>query len=212
MSNLNIQHYFTSPVEVVKVTPKNLEEVAAWCGGKVARTESRRVKGRVDSYVWVPTPKGSVISWAFPGMYITKRLAVTEKNELKATFSVFRKDYFSKNYFENPTKAVDATWEREDKEKKKASRQARTITIVVDEDEDIQETAAKLQGVLDGSYEAVPVPAVPEEVEAEFLQDAGDSLPDSMVGQRELLHEEAVEAESETELELDDPIKDPARA
>lgn len=112
------QFYFLSPVEVVKVTVANLEQVADWCGGKIAETESRRVKGRMDKYVWVPTPKGSTISWAFPGMYITKRLVVTTKGELKATWSVFRRDYFEKNYFNEPIAAVDATWEREAKEKK----------------------------------------------------------------------------------------------
>lgn len=120
MSNkLNNQFYFVSPLEVVKVTTDNLEEVAAWCGGKVAQTESRRVKGRIDSYVWVPTPKGTNLSWAFPGMFITKRLVVTLKNELKATFSIFKRDYFEKNYFDTPQAAVDATWERELAEKAK---------------------------------------------------------------------------------------------
>jgi len=107
--------YFLSPVEVVKVTSSNLEEVAEWCGGKVAQTESRRVPGRMDSYVWVPTPKGSNISWAFPGMFITKRLVLTMKNELKATWAVFRRDYFEKNYFETPQDAVNKTWELEDR-------------------------------------------------------------------------------------------------
>lgn len=112
--------YFLSPVEVVKVTPHNLEEVAKWCGGKVAQTESRLVPGRMDSYVWVPTPKGNNVSWAFPGMFITKRLVVNVKNELRATWAVFRRDYFEKNYFDAPIDAVDATWEREAREKKPA--------------------------------------------------------------------------------------------
>jgi hypothetical protein len=104
------QFYFLSPVEVVKVTPANLQEVAEWCGGKVATTESRRVPGRMDPYVWVPTPKGTNISWAFPGMYITKRLVVGADGKLKATWAVYRRDYFEKNYFTDPTKALDATW------------------------------------------------------------------------------------------------------
>lgn len=107
--------YFLSPVEVVEVTSQNLEEVAEWCGGKVATTESRRVPGRMDSYVWVPTPKGTSISWAFPRMFVTKRLVRTIKDELRTTYSVFRRDYFEKNYFENPTQAVNETWEREAK-------------------------------------------------------------------------------------------------
>lgn len=113
---LQTNFYFLSPVEVVKVTPKNLQEVAEWCGGKVAQTASRRVEGRMDSYVWVPTPKGSTTSWAFPGMFITKRVVVTEKDDLKVTFAVFRKDYFNKNYFETPEAAVAGTWDRQTSE------------------------------------------------------------------------------------------------
>lgn len=113
---LQTNFYFLSPVEVVRVTPKNLEEVAAWCGGQVAETESRRQEGRMDKYVWVPTPKGSAISWAFPGMYITKRVVITENNELKVTYSVFRKAYFKANYFQSPDIAVVETWERQMKE------------------------------------------------------------------------------------------------
>lgn len=114
---MKTQFYFPAPVEVVKVTNENLAEVAEWCGGKVASTESRRVPGRQDSYVWVPTPKGNSISWAFPGMYITKRLVVTVKDEMKATYAVFRRDYFSRNYFDTPTEAVNKTWEKQDKQK-----------------------------------------------------------------------------------------------
>lgn len=113
---LQTNFYFLSPVEVVRVTPKNLEEVAAWCGGQVAETESRRQEGRMDKYVWVPTPKGSAISWAFPGMYITKRVVITENNELKVTYSVFRKAYFKANYFQSPDLAVQETWDRQQKE------------------------------------------------------------------------------------------------
>lgn len=116
---LQTNFYFTSPLEVARVTPKNLEEVAAWCGGKVAETESRRVPGRMDKYVWVPTPKGASVSWAFPGMYITKRVVITEKEgDIVTTFSVFRKDYFKKNYFDSIERAVDETWERQARESK----------------------------------------------------------------------------------------------
>lgn len=101
---------FTTPLEVVKVTPQNLQEVAEWCGGKVAETESRRVAGRMDKYVWVPTPKGTSISWAFPGMFITRRLVVTVQGEIKETWAVFRRDYFEKNYFDTPDAAIEATW------------------------------------------------------------------------------------------------------
>lgn len=109
---MKTQFYVLAPVEVVKVTNENLADVAAWCGGKVAAVESRRVPGRMDSYVWVPTPKGNSISWAFPGMYITKRLVVTIKDEMKYTYQVSRRDYFSRNYFETPTEAIEKTWEK----------------------------------------------------------------------------------------------------
>lgn len=121
---MNKQFYFLSPVEVVKVTSQNLEEVAEWCGGSVQKTESRRVPGRMDSYVLVPTPKDTNISWAFPGMFITKRLVVTVKDELRSTFAVFRRDYFEKNYFETPKQAADKTWEREVIEKSKPPKRA----------------------------------------------------------------------------------------
>lgn len=109
---LKLDFFFLSPVEVVKVTPHNLKEVAEWCGGEVATTESRRVAGRMDSYVWVPTPKGAAISWAFPGMFITKRLVRTVKDEMRITFAVFRRDYYEKNYFATPQIAVNETWEK----------------------------------------------------------------------------------------------------
>jgi hypothetical protein len=114
---MNKEFYFLSPVEVVKVTSQNLEEVAEWCGGSVQETESRRVPGRMDKYVLVPTPKDSNISWAFPGMFITKRLVVTVKDEIRETYAVFRRDYFEKNYFSTPKDAADKTWERQLEEK-----------------------------------------------------------------------------------------------
>lgn len=135
------QFYFLSPVEVVKVSSQNLQEVAEWCGGKVAQTESRRVPGRLDSYVWVPTPKGSNISWAFPGMFITKRLVVTVKGELRATWAVFRRDYFEKNYFEDPKAAVDKTWELEDRSPKPGQNPGAKIVKQASSSEPIQEPA-----------------------------------------------------------------------
>lgn len=118
--------YFLAPVEVVKVTTQNLSEVAEWCGGQVQETESRKYPGRMDSYVWVPTPKGSTVSWAFPGMYVTKRLVATVKGELKTTWAVFRRDYFEKNYFEDIKDAVDKTWELEDRRPKEKE----TVVVV----------------------------------------------------------------------------------
>lgn len=105
--------FFLSPVLVMKVTNQNMDEVAEWCGGLVQETESRRVAGRMDKYVLVPTPKEAKVSWAFPGMFVTKRLVITMKGELKGTWAVFRRDYFEKNYFDTPEAASAATWERE---------------------------------------------------------------------------------------------------
>lgn len=118
---MKTQFFYPAPVEVVKVTNENLGDVAEWCGGKVAATESRRIPGKMDSYVWVPTPKGSSISWAFPGMFITKRMVVTVKDEMKATFAVFRRDYFSRNYFDTSTDAVAKTWEKFEKQQAKVA-------------------------------------------------------------------------------------------
>ncbi len=126
------QFYFLSPVEVVKVTSQNLEEVAVWCGGKVMQTESRKVPGRMDSYVYVPTPKGTNISWAFPGMFITKRIVITLKNEIRETWSVFRRDYFEKNYFDEPLAAVDATWERAHREKSKKGTDVQKSSVTLE--------------------------------------------------------------------------------
>lgn len=106
------QFYFTCPVEVVKVTAANINEVAEWCGGEIGETPSRRTEGRMDKYVWVPTPKGSTTSWAFPGMFVTRRIVLTTEGKFKETWSVFRRDYFEKNYFETPLEAVDGTWEK----------------------------------------------------------------------------------------------------
>jgi hypothetical protein len=164
------QFYFLSPVEVVKVTLQNLQEVAEWCGGKVAATESRRVPGRMDSYVWVPTPKGTAISWAFPGMFITKRLVVTEKNEFRVTYAVFRKSYFEKNYFETPTAAVEQTWEKGNKKEKKAmaplpesellvrapAEEASANTVINVYVQDDPEQAVKLVQEALGATEVVP--------------------------------------------------------
>lgn len=124
------QFYFLSPVEVVKVTSQNLAEVAEWCGGSVQETESRRVPGRMDKYVLVPTPKDTNISWAFPGMFITKRLVVTVKDELRETYAVFRRDYFEKNYFDTPKQAADKTWERQEAEKNKPAPKAEVHVTV----------------------------------------------------------------------------------
>lgn len=165
------QFYFLSPVEVVKVTLQNLSEVAEWCGGKVASTESRRVPGRMDSYVWVPTPKGTAISWAFPGMFVTKRLVRTVKDELRVTYAVFRKDYFEKNYFDSPIQAVEQTWEKGNKKKSEnkkelpekdlltrqpAEEAAPNVTININVQDDPQAAVALVQEALGAKVVGTP--------------------------------------------------------
>lgn len=132
MSLLNRKFSFLAPLEVVKVTSETLEEAALWCGGTIHETESRRVKGRMDKYILVPTPKGNATSWAFPGMYITKRLAVTEKDTLKPTYSVFRRDYFERNCFDTPQAAALATWERAETEKISAREKSAVESAMAD--------------------------------------------------------------------------------
>lgn len=181
---MQTQFYFLSPVEVVKVTSNNLEEVAKWCGGKVAETESRRVKGRMDKYVWVPTPKGNNISWAFPGMFITKRLVVTLKDEFKTTFSVFKREYFGKNYFESPEVAVDQTWEAQQREaeKPKPTAPKRRPEVVVnvnvgdalskalDKNNDFADALDKAEGGIVEQVKKAVVKAVDEEIQNEDLE------------------------------------------
>lgn len=110
--SLETKFMFLSPVEAVKVAEDNLEEVAAWCGGRVAETESKRKPGTFEKYVWVPVPEQNRISWAFPGMIVTKRVVNTLQGDLAVTFAIFREDYYTKNYFDDPMAAVAGTWER----------------------------------------------------------------------------------------------------
>lgn len=173
--------YFLSPVEVVKVTSQNLEEVAEWCGGSVQETESRRVPGRMDKYVWVPTPKGNNISWAFPGMFITKRLVVTVKDDLRATWAVFRRDYFEKNYFKTNSDAGKATWEREILEKDKRPEVEVNVSVQQAMTDAVKKIAEK-NGVELTTAEV-------EEVVSEQTPEALKSIPD----QKAEAHEEAVE-------------------
>lgn len=171
---MNKQFYFLSPVDVMKVTSHNLEEVAEWCGGSVQETESRRVAGRMDKYVLVPTPKNDKnISWAFPGMFVTKRLVVTVKDELRATYAVFRRDYFEKNYFETPKLAADATWEREAVEKSRPAP-VKVVNNVGEAllKEQAKQAMAKMVGPTykvtageDGTLVATPITELPEDSE-----------------------------------------------
>lgn len=153
------QFYFLSPIEAFKVTSSNLEEVAEWCGGEVQETESRRVPGRMDKYVWVPTPKGTNISWAFPGMFVTKRIVVTIKGELRTTFAVFHRNYFEKNYFDTPKEACDATWERaalEAKQPKKSADVQVNVLVAEAMHEAIEKAKAEiLEGSTEGAMEVL---------------------------------------------------------
>lgn len=148
------QFFFLSPVEVVKVTTQNLEEVAEWCGGSVQETESRRHPGRMDKYVLVPTPENTKISWAFPGMFITKRLVLNVKDELRATFAVFRRDYFEKNYFDSPKAAVDRTWEREYAEKNKPAKKPTEVVVTVNVGQALLEAQKQLSVLRDEAIQA----------------------------------------------------------
>ena len=161
------QFYFLSPVEVVKVTSQNLEEVAEWCGGSVQETESRRVPGRMDKYVLVPTPKDTNISWAFPGMFITKRLVVTVKDELRETYAVFRRDYFEKNYFDTPKQAADKTWERQEAEKNKPAKPAE-VHVTVNVGQALVDAQRALEKANEKLVEAGVEPV--EEIPTENLQ------------------------------------------
>lgn len=181
---LQTNFYFLSPVEVVRVTPKNLEDVAEWCGGKVAETESRRVEGRMDKYVWVPTPKGSAISWAFPGMFITKRVVITEKDEIKVTYSVFRKDYFNKNYFKDHLEALDKTWERQSRE----NRGDQALKALIHLNGKKLDTAAITEQV----KEQLPSGTGPTVVNV-YLPETTPNGEASMIAQREAIRESAVE-------------------
>lgn len=108
------QFYFLSPIEAVKVTAENLQEVADWCGGKVVSIESKKTPGTMDQYVWVPVPnKGSYLSDAYPGMWVTRRLVIGHKEELRVSWAVMRQDHFRRNYFETPLDSTVKTWERE---------------------------------------------------------------------------------------------------
>jgi len=80
-------------------------------------------------------------------MFVTKRLVITMKGELKATWAVFRRDYYEKNYFDSVKSAVDATWEREHDERLKPKEEV-VVTVHVGEAmedalEKIKQIAAK---------------------------------------------------------------------
>ena len=96
-------YQYSAPVETVRVTKENINEVAEWCGGSIV------TKGDKTA-VLVPTSKNAKISLAFPTMFVTKRIVSTSRKGFVVTFAVFRKEYFAKNYFQDPTMALDKTW------------------------------------------------------------------------------------------------------
>lgn len=113
---INKQFFFSAPAEVVRVTKNNLHEVAEWCGGKVAETPSKKDPNKMSPYVWVPTPPRTRLTWAFVGMYVTKRLIVGVDGKITESWQVFRRDYFQANFFETPDAAIKGTWEPHFKE------------------------------------------------------------------------------------------------
>lgn len=192
--SLEVNFFFTAPVEIVRVTKANLQEAADWCGGRVARVESRKVKGRIDEYVWVPTPEGTKISWAFPGMIITKRIAVAEENILKETYAVFRRDYFSKNFFNDPAEALEATWGRRQKEMKEEARKARTVTIELPEGANVEEAKMEILKQYSNLETTLDKQVLSRSVEFDGDQEAGKEP--SPVEQRMDIRAEMVEAEA----------------
>lgn len=181
-TKLNNQFFFVAPLEVVKVTRDNLEEAAAWCGGKVAEVASRKVEGRIDSYVWVPTPKGTQISWAFPGMFITRRIVVTLKNELTYTYQVYKRDYLERNYFGTPNEAVDKTWERAEKERIKAAKEKQVTARKKPAAPDI----AKMMGQGNVTKEEHAETQARQAVEA---SEADDTLPTEILANQSLVQD-----------------------
>lgn len=99
--------YFAIPVEAVRVTKDNMKEVAEWCGGTIYQRESKKVPGQYDPYIWVPTPRGSTISWAYAGMYVTKRTMISSEDNVTVTWAVFQRAYFMRNYFLDANKAQE---------------------------------------------------------------------------------------------------------
>jgi hypothetical protein len=98
--------YFGPPVEAVQVTTSNMEEVAEWCGGRIASWEKKAQPGREFKYIWVPVPRGTKVYWAYPGMWVVKRKATNSMGVVKTTLAVFHREYFEKNFFENPVLAA----------------------------------------------------------------------------------------------------------
>lgn len=177
---LNLQHYFTSPVEAVKVTAENMEEVAAWCGGTVA-TETNKTTGKEDPYVWVPTPEGSRISWAFKNMWITRRCVISMRGEIKFTYSVFRVDYFRKNYFETVQAAVDATWEKESRQRQNKKRKGKKPAAVKQELRDIDKQAEEaIAGLQETVLRMADILSIPREL---ITSDAHETMLDAAMRQ-----------------------------
>lgn len=179
-NKLNTQFFFVAPLEVVKVTRENMEEAAAWCGGKVATVESRKVAGRMDPYVWVPTPSGTKISWAFAGMYITRRIIVTLNDELAYSYQVYRRNYFEKNYFPEVSEAVDKTWERAAKQNgsKKATKKVAQKTP---SPEDIAVAARQAVEAETGDNDTIPAGVLHDQ---ELVQENRDKVRQHLAGER----------------------------
>jgi len=128
---LQPQFYFLSPVQVIQVTKENIQEAAEWCGGDVLEIANRRDPKKMDQYVHVPVPENSAISWAFPGMFITRRLVIAQDGNMKISWAVFKRDYFEKNYFTDPSVGVAKTWEKQASVAKRKKREEVRVKVNV---------------------------------------------------------------------------------
>lgn len=104
-ADISPEFFFVAPISAMLVTDDNMEAVAKWCGGSVERP----AKAKKDCVV-VKTPKSASLSWAFPGMYVTRRIVVSTEGVVHETWGVFRASYFARNYFETPIESIDAIW------------------------------------------------------------------------------------------------------
>ncbi|RTL03855.1 hypothetical protein EKK58_11815 [Candidatus Dependentiae bacterium] len=94
-----IETFYMAPVDAVRVTKTNMAEVAAWCGGEVQTLESNTHPGQLVEYVLVPSKnKTRFRTHAFPGMYISRRFVALPNQKKRATYAVFKQDYFEKNF------------------------------------------------------------------------------------------------------------------
>jgi hypothetical protein len=169
---------------------------------------------------------------AFPGMFITKRVVVSLENELKVSYGVFRINFFSRNYFQEPIDSVDAHWTRLANEEmkpepvKEGAPSPVVMNIHVANPGEVGKALEAARAKLvqqDNPPVVVNVIShegdVSEEVKAEadrvemnteilqFEQDMATGRELTPVEQRQLITEDTVEAEAEVDLETSDELK-----